>query len=101
VGSGSAYGVQIRIKHVVGGVTYTTIYGHCLTIPPWLEVGSEVRQGEIIALADNTGNSFGDHLHLTLKKEGATIRGEKQKLGNGEWVIYPSDIVDPTPYLVS
>jgi len=36
-----------------------------------VRVGQTVKAGQRIGLADNTGNSFGDHLHLTLKKIGA------------------------------
>ena len=41
----------------------------------------------MIGLADNTGNSFGSHLHLTLKIDGTKTPG------------YPAGIVDPWPYL--
>lgn len=96
---GHAYGVQIRIKHTASDAEYETAYGHLLSVRSDLKVGDAVRRGEMIALADNTGNSRGDHLHLLLKKRGATARGEQQQLGDGRWVIYPSDIVNPTPYL--
>jgi uncharacterized protein YgiM (DUF1202 family) len=49
--------------------------------------GQKVAAGDLIGLADNTGNSFGSHLHLTLKIDGAQTPG------------YPKEIVDPWPYL--
>lgn len=81
------YGIHVRIKHSGG---YQTIYAHLNKA--LVTNGAKVNAGEIIALADSTGNSSGSHLHLTLKREGATAAG----LTN-----YPHDIVDPTPYLLA
>jgi len=85
VGWGSAYGNQIRIDHENN---FKTIYAHLLK--PLVKVGNRVREGQLIGYADSTGNSTGSHLHLTLKKNGATAAKE---------TAYPNDIVDPTPYL--
>jgi uncharacterized protein YgiM (DUF1202 family) len=52
-----------------------------------VKAGQKVSAGHLIGLADNTGNSFGSHLHLTLKIDGAQTPG------------YPKEIVDPLPYL--
>ncbi len=82
---GHAYGTQVRIKHEYNGEVYHTIYAHLKETH--VQLGQQVKAGQRIGLADNTGNSFGDHLHLTLKKIGA-------KTGK-----YPDDIVDPLPYL--
>lgn len=81
-----AYGKQVRIRHRDG---YRTIYAHLNTI--LVRQGEFVKAGQRIALADSTGNSSGSHLHLALKHEGATARGETN---------YPRDIIDPTPFLV-
>jgi murein DD-endopeptidase MepM/ murein hydrolase activator NlpD/SH3-like domain-containing protein len=79
------YGLQIRLKHSGEGVVYQTIYAHLSK--SMVKKGQKVEAGELIGLADNTGNSFGSHLHLTLKIEGAKTPG------------YPTGIVDPWPYL--
>jgi hypothetical protein len=55
-------------------------------------VGQAVVAGERIGLGDSTGNSSGSHLHLTLKKAGATAAG---------LTAYPKDIIDPAPFLVA
>lgn len=81
----SNYGLQVRIEHADG---YKTVYAHCKRV--YVRVGQRVAAGDVIALADNTGNSFGSHLHLTLKKDGATAAGDTD---------YPKDIIDPTPFL--
>jgi murein DD-endopeptidase MepM/ murein hydrolase activator NlpD/uncharacterized protein YgiM (DUF1202 family) len=79
------YGRHIRIKHQIGGKTVHTIYGHLSEI--LISEGQHVAAGLLIGRADNTGNSRGSHLHLTVKIEGETTKG------------YPAGIVDPWPYL--
>jgi hypothetical protein len=78
------YGLQVRIKHVVGSDVYRTIYAHLAQT--FVSAGQHVRAGDLIGLADNTGNSFGSHVHVTLKKDGAQTPG------------YPPGIVDPWPF---
>ena len=85
-GSGShPYGIHVRLRHQDG---YRTIYAHLHRA--LVAVGQHVKAGEQIGLANSTGNSTGSHLHLTLKKEGASAAGMTN---------YPSDIIDPTPFL--
>ncbi len=81
-----AYGRQVRLRHRAG---YRTVYAHL--DETLVADGDFVKAGQIIGKADNTGNSYGSHLHLTLKHDGATDRGETS---------YPYDIIDPTPFLV-
>jgi hypothetical protein len=81
------YGNQLRVRHDGG---YESIYAHLLQAS--VTIGQSVKAGQLVGLADNTGNSFGSHLHLTIKKQGATQAGETD---------FPWDIVDPTPYLES
>jgi uncharacterized protein YgiM (DUF1202 family) len=79
------YGIQVRIKHQSNGVEFRTIYAHLQKT--LVKVGQKVNAGDLIGLSDNTGNSFGSHLHLTLKIKGAKTKG------------YPDEIVDPWPYM--
>lgn len=81
-----AYGIHVRIAHRDG---YKTVYAHLARA--MVRKGDTVRAGQTIGLADSTGNSAGAHLHLSLKRDGATARKE---------TIYPKDIIDPTSYLV-
>ncbi len=81
--TGHNYGIHIRVTHKDG---YQTIYAHLQKV--FVQKGQIVKAGEVLGLADNTGNSFGSHLHLTLKKKGAEV---------GNW---PYNIIDPTPYLL-
>lgn len=79
------YGLQVRIKHTVGNKVYETVYAHLAAT--LVNEGDNVKAGQRIGKADNTGNSFGSHLHLTLKLEGAQTPG------------YPKGIIDPWPFL--
>jgi murein DD-endopeptidase MepM/ murein hydrolase activator NlpD len=81
-----AYGIHIRLRHRDG---YKTVYAHLAK--PLVAPGQVVKGGELIGKADSTGASTGAHLHLTLKRDAATARGETR---------YPKDIIDPTPFIV-
>jgi hypothetical protein len=81
--TGHNYGVHVRVDHIDG---WQTIYAHLQETR--VSVGQKVNAGDLLGLADNTGNSFGSHLHLTLKKKGETYKG------------WPYNIFDPTPYLL-
>lgn len=83
--NGHPYGLQVRLKHEANGKVFHTIYAHLSETR--VRKDQVVSAGDLIGLADNTGNSFGSHLHLTLKIDGAQTPG------------YPAGIVDPWPYL--
>lgn len=79
------YGVHVRVLHDGG---YETIYAHFKELH--VQEGQMVAAGQILGLADHTGNVVGvpaDHLHLTLKHVGEAAPG------------YRSNIIDPTPFL--
>ncbi|HLC33986.1 MAG TPA: M23 family metallopeptidase [Anaerolineales bacterium] len=80
------YGRHVRIQHRDG---YQTVYAHLNR--PLVSVNQVLGMGARVGLADSTGNSTGSHLHLTLKRIGATAAGLTR---------YPKDILDPTPYLI-
>ena len=52
------YGYHIIIDHK----EYRTLYAHCSEL--LVKEGENVKQGDIIALSGNTGNSTGPHLHF-------------------------------------
>ncbi|HSR46455.1 MAG TPA: M23 family metallopeptidase [Anaerolineales bacterium] len=81
-----AYGIHVRIQHRDG---YKTVYAHLARA--LVRKGDVVRAGQRIGLADSTGNSSGAHLHMSLKRDGATARKE---------TVYPKDIIDPTSFMV-
>lgn len=89
----NAYGNHIRIEHTVTEndktVVYETTYAHLIAVQ--VKVGDVVKAGQQIGLAGSTGNSTGPHLHLNLKRKGASAAGLTKR---------PDDLIDPTPYLV-
>ena len=81
---GHNYGIHVRVQHTGG---YETIYAHLQSAA--VTVGQIVAAGDLLGLADSTGNATGNHLHLTLKRRGATLPG------------YPNHIIDPMPFLMA
>jgi murein DD-endopeptidase MepM/ murein hydrolase activator NlpD len=67
-GTGTGYGLYIRIKHD-GGVE--TRYGHCSQL--LVKKGEKVKKGQIIALVGNTGISSGAHLHFEVRIDGVAV----------------------------
>jgi murein DD-endopeptidase MepM/ murein hydrolase activator NlpD len=79
--TGHNYGKHVKITHSGG---YVTTYAHLQKVH--VNTGDSVVAGDIVGLADSTGNSFGSHLHLSLQK----------RPGLPGW---PYNITDPTPFL--
>ena len=93
------YGVVVRTNEEFWykdrWVYFKSIYWHLLSNIP-VKMGQKVKAGDIIGYADNTGFSFGDHLHFGLKP---------QYPGEGETVWWNYEdangylgAIDPTPY---
>ncbi len=65
----STFGYYVRIDH---GNGYITLYGHM-----WkksnVAVGAKVKQGQVIGGVGSTGLSTGNHLHLTMYKNGTLV----------------------------
>ena len=87
--SASNYGIHVRLLHQDG---YKTIYGHFSRVADGIFLNKTVSAGDIIGYSGNTGNSFGAHLHLGLKREGFTFTD-----ANGN--VWPYNLFDPTPFL--
>ena len=83
----SGYGNKVEIEHVNG---YETAYGHMSRYVDGLEVGSHVRQGQIIGYVGSTGQSTGPHLHFEIKINGNLVDPLSVKL--------PKDNVLPQQY---
>ncbi len=85
----SGFGIHVRVEHRNG--TEQTIYGHFDRIEGGVGVGSLVEAGDILGYADNTGFSFGSHLHFARKRPGEVYVDE-----HGTW---PFNLWDPSPLL--
>lgn len=85
-GSGP-YGVHVRMEHGRPEGTFKTVYSHLKST--LVSVGQQVLVGQDVGYSDNTGNSSGAHLHITLKR-----------VGKGSPWMNLNDIVNPVPYMV-
>ena len=81
--TGHNYGIHVKVDHSDG---FQTTYAHMQQA--LVSLGQIVPAGAVLGLADNTGNSFGSHLHLTLKQENTRLPG------------WPPGYIDPLPYLL-
>jgi murein DD-endopeptidase MepM/ murein hydrolase activator NlpD len=53
----------VRLRHANG---YETAYGHLTAFARGLDVGSHVRQGQIIGFVGSSGLSTGSHVHFEI-----------------------------------
>lgn len=81
------YGLQVRLLHADG---FKTTYAHLQATSVIL--GQNVVGGQKLGDADNTGNSYGSHLHLSEKQEGVNYTDE-----NG--TVWPFNFRDPWIHL--
>ena len=61
---------MVRVRHANG---YETGYGHMSSFASGQEVGSYVRQGEVIGYVGSTGLSTGPHVHFEMKRNGSYV----------------------------
>ena len=63
IGLKGGYGKYVRVRHANG---YETAYGHMTAFARGLNVGSRVRQGQVIGFVGSTGLSTGAHVHFEI-----------------------------------
>ncbi|MEO5499540.1 MAG: M23 family metallopeptidase, partial [Candidatus Saccharimonadales bacterium] len=73
----------------IPGETYKYLYAHLSAYAPGLAEGDEVEAGQLVGYVGNTGNSFGEHLHLTICTTMACTSGNEE------------GSIDPIPFLAS
>jgi len=84
--SSPSYGEVVFIVHTdINGQIWETVYAHMRVASRTVRVGSKVKQGQVIGIMGNTGDSSGQHLHFELHK--------------GYWNINKSNAVNPLDYL--
>ncbi|MCH7399244.1 M23 family metallopeptidase [Belliella sp. DSM 107340] len=64
----NGYGYYVVVRHKNG---LETLYGHMSKI--LVEVGQEVKSGDVIGLGGSTGRSSGPHLHFEVRYQGLSI----------------------------
>lgn len=89
-----SYGNYVLLKHPNG---YFTMYAHLAYGTNKVKLGQNVKKGEVLAYMDNTGHSFGGHLHWEVRTPAgvcidpesytnAALPGMETKLKvNGSW----------------
>jgi murein DD-endopeptidase MepM/ murein hydrolase activator NlpD len=80
IGLKGGYGKYVRIRHANG---YETAYGHMTAFARGLNVGSRVRQGQIIGFVGSTGLSTGSHVHYEILINDRFVDPMKVKLPRG------------------
>ena len=81
----ASYGECIMIVHIINGQAWESVYAHLRSGSRKVREGQKVKQGQVIGIMGNTGQSTGQHLHFELHK--------------GYWNIQKSNAVNPLDYL--
>ena len=76
-GYNSGHGNFIRIRH---NGSFETLYAHMSKFKSGVNVGTTVKQGQIIGFAGSTGLSTGPHLHYEIIKDGKHVNPLTVKL---------------------
>jgi murein DD-endopeptidase MepM/ murein hydrolase activator NlpD len=80
IGLKGGYGKYVKINHPNG---YQTAYGHMTAFARGLDVGSKVRQGQVIGFVGSTGMSTGSHVHFEILINDRFVDPMKVKLPRG------------------
>lgn len=80
VGWESGYGKYIRLRHTNG---YESAYGHMTAFARGIEIGTRVRQGQVIGFVGSTGLSTGSHVHYEILVNGRFVDPMRIKLPRG------------------
>jgi murein DD-endopeptidase MepM/ murein hydrolase activator NlpD len=80
IGLKGGYGKYVRLRHANG---YQTAYGHMTAFARGLNVGSSVRQGQIIGFVGSSGLSTGSHVHYEILVNDRFVDPMRIKLPRG------------------
>jgi murein DD-endopeptidase MepM/ murein hydrolase activator NlpD len=80
IGPKGGYGKYVLIRHADG---YETAYGHMIAFARGLDVGSKVRQGQVIGFVGSTGVSTGAHVHFEIHLNDRFVNPMTVKLPRG------------------
>ncbi|WP_075352632.1 peptidoglycan DD-metalloendopeptidase family protein [Algoriphagus marinus] len=85
------YGYYIVVRHKNG---LETLYGHLSK--QLVEVGQEVKAGDLIAKGGNTGRSTGSHLHYELRYKGLAFDPQKVYDFSAPSIVDPNFLITPS-----
>jgi hypothetical protein len=99
-----SYGNYVMLMHANG---YRTVYAHLAYGTIRVSLGQWVEKGQVIAYMDNTGHSFGGHLHFEVRNQNneridpepylnaslPSMEGSVQYI-NGQWVYIVCGSID-------
>ncbi|MCK4359004.1 MAG: M23 family metallopeptidase [Candidatus Cloacimonetes bacterium] len=88
-GNIGGYGNTIMIRHSNG---YKTLYGHLSRYARGINIGTRVKQHDIIGYVGSTGWSTGPHLHYTIYQYDQSINPLKLKNVSGPPI--PAELID-------
>lgn len=80
IGTRSAYGRSITLKHLNG---YVTTYNHMSGYAKGLRAGDEVTQGQVIGFVGSSGLSTGPHLHFEVMVNTRFVDPQKIRVPRG------------------
>ena len=87
IGLKGGYGKYVRVRHANG---YETAYGHMTAFAKGLDVGSKVRQGQVIGFVGSTGLSTGSHVHFEIIVNDRFVDPMRIKLPRGRVLDGPT-----------
>jgi murein DD-endopeptidase MepM/ murein hydrolase activator NlpD len=87
IGWEGGYGKYIRMRHANG---YETAYGHMTAFARGMDVGTRVRQGQVIGFVDSTGLSTGSHVHYEILINSRFVDPMKVRLPRGRVLDGPA-----------
>ncbi|AJD93632.1 hypothetical protein JMA_43150 (plasmid) [Jeotgalibacillus malaysiensis] len=82
VHSNQGYGNYIVLKHIINGKVFHSLYSHLSMVG--VNVGENVKQGEVVGLMGSTGRSTGSHLHFEIQDENRQHMNPDLLLDKGE-----------------
>jgi murein DD-endopeptidase MepM/ murein hydrolase activator NlpD len=87
IGPRGGYGKYVKIHHAEG---YETAYGHMTAFARGLDIGSRVRQGQVIGFVGSTGVSTGSHVHFEILVNERFVDPMRIKLPRGRVLDGPT-----------
>jgi murein DD-endopeptidase MepM/ murein hydrolase activator NlpD/phage-related protein len=80
----TSYGIHAFVDHFNG---WQTRYAHMMRLA--VRSGQQVVAGQVLGWVDNTGNSFGNHLHIEFLRGGVKVRPEAIGFDDGYGTLLP------------